>query len=143
MAALATVAVGVALPLSLLAPVLGFVAPPPVFFGALVVLVVTYLVLIELAKHLIFGAGVPHPHKPAGRVRGHRRRIQRPRCPVQRDDSTDDPGSPSMTGPDRGSSRWTTPPSACVWYVSPASRNVASIGRLSIRTSAVNWSTPR
>ena len=66
MAALATVAVGVALPLSLLAPVLGFVAPPPVFFGALVVLVVTYLVLIELAKHLFFGAGVPHPTSQRG-----------------------------------------------------------------------------
>jgi len=74
-AALATVAVGVALPLSPLAGVLGFAPLPLGFFLALVGMVVAYLVLIELAKRLFFAE--PDGHLPFVRRRGHRHRVDR------------------------------------------------------------------
>ena len=78
LACLATVAVGVAIPLSPLSGVLGFTAPPPLFFLALAGMVVTYLVLIELAKRLFFGeAGALEPPRPQQRRRGQQHRVQR------------------------------------------------------------------
>jgi Mg2+-importing ATPase len=78
LATLGTVAVGVALPLSPLAPLLGFVAPPAPFFLALAGMVVAYLVLIELAKRQFFAQGDSYtPDRPATRRRGHRQRVQR------------------------------------------------------------------
>jgi molybdopterin biosynthesis enzyme len=53
-AALATVVVGVALPQSPLAPVLGFAHLPGAFLLALAGMVLAYLVLIELAKRVFF-----------------------------------------------------------------------------------------
>ncbi len=51
---LATVLIGIALPLSPLAHLLGFSHLPVGFFRALAGMVVAYLVLIELAKRLFF-----------------------------------------------------------------------------------------
>jgi Mg2+-importing ATPase len=67
LAALATVVVGVALPLSPLSTLLGFAPLPVGFFLALVGMVLAYLVLIELAKRLFFA-------DPAGRLPDLRRR---------------------------------------------------------------------
>jgi P-type Mg2+ transporter len=75
LAALATVTVGVALPLSPLAPVLGFAQLPAGFLLALGGMVVAYLVLIELAKRVFF-AEPEHP-LPLMRRRGRHHRIQR------------------------------------------------------------------
>jgi Mg2+-importing ATPase len=44
------VAAGIGLTLSPLGGALGFTAPPPAFFGALLAMVVTYLVLVQLVK---------------------------------------------------------------------------------------------
>jgi Mg2+-importing ATPase len=51
---LAVVAVGLALPFSPLAPLLGFVAPPPRFFAILVVLIGVYLALAQLCKQSVY-----------------------------------------------------------------------------------------
>jgi Mg2+-importing ATPase len=56
---LAIVALGVALPFTPAAAFLGFVAPPPAFFGVLALMVVMYLALIELAKRVFFGPAAP------------------------------------------------------------------------------------
>jgi Mg2+-importing ATPase len=74
----ATVAVGVALPLSPLAGVLGFARPPAAFYLALAGMAVAYLGLIELAKRLFF-VDLPrlrgaHEHE---RRRGRHHRVQR------------------------------------------------------------------
>jgi len=53
--ALAVLAVAAALPFTPLAAPLGFVAPPPLFFGVLAALVAAYLVLAELAKRAFYG----------------------------------------------------------------------------------------
>jgi Mg2+-importing ATPase len=50
---LAIVAIGVALPATPLAPVLGFTLPPPSYFGFLVVATLTYLALVELVKRRV------------------------------------------------------------------------------------------
>jgi P-type Mg2+ transporter len=76
LACLATVAVGVAIPLSPLSAVLGFVAPPALFFLALAGMVVAYMVLIELAKRLFFAEAL-EPAPPAKRRRGQQHRVQR------------------------------------------------------------------
>jgi len=74
-AALATVAVGVALPLSPLAGLLGFAHPPVALLLTLAAMVVGYLGLIELGKRIFFAEGErPAPHV---RTRGARHRIQR------------------------------------------------------------------
>jgi Mg2+-importing ATPase len=66
-AALGAVAVGVVLPFTPLARVLGFQPLPIGFFAALAGMVVAYLVLIEFAKRLFFA-------NPAGRLPSMRRR---------------------------------------------------------------------
>jgi Mg2+-importing ATPase len=75
LAALATVAVGVALPLSPWAGVLGFAHFPWTFLLALAGMVIAYLVLIELAKRVFFAE--PEHRLPHLRHRGRRHRIQR------------------------------------------------------------------
>ena len=77
LAALATVAIGVALPLSPLARTLGFAHLPLGFFLALAGMVVGYLILIELAKRLFFAdpeGRMPLPHP---RRRGEQHRVER------------------------------------------------------------------
>ncbi|MEU9044797.1 MULTISPECIES: magnesium-translocating P-type ATPase [unclassified Kitasatospora] len=75
-AALGVVALGIVLPMSPLAPALGFQPLPAGFFLALVVMTGLYLLLIEIAKRLFFGR-TPRPTvAPAGR-RGHEHRVQR------------------------------------------------------------------
>jgi Mg2+-importing ATPase len=75
LAALATVVVGVALPLSPLSTLLGFAPLPVGFFLALVGMVLAYLVLIELAKRLFFAD--PAGRLPDLRRRGREHRLQR------------------------------------------------------------------
>ncbi len=73
--ALATVLVGVAIPLSPLAPLLGFAPLPLGFFLALTAMVVAYLGLVDLAKRLFFAD--PEGRVPTQRRRGHEHRQQR------------------------------------------------------------------
>ncbi len=47
---LGIVAIALYIPFSPLAPSLGFVAPPPLYFGILIILVSTYLLLVEILK---------------------------------------------------------------------------------------------
>lgn len=54
LAALATVAVALALPATPLAPALGFVVPPPIFFFTLAAMVALYLVAAELVKRAFY-----------------------------------------------------------------------------------------
>jgi Mg2+-importing ATPase len=51
---LTVVALGVAIPFSPLAPLLGFVAPPPPFFAILVVLIGVYLALAQVCKQRVY-----------------------------------------------------------------------------------------
>ena len=76
-AALTVVAIGVALPVSPLAGRLGFQALPPLFYLALVALVVAYLILVDAGKHVFYAHAAAHPAAPAGRWRGPRHRLQR------------------------------------------------------------------
>ena len=46
--------VGALLPFTPLAPILGFAPLPPLFFGALLVMIVTYLGLVEVAKRWFY-----------------------------------------------------------------------------------------
>jgi Mg2+-importing ATPase len=46
--------IGAVLPLTPLGAVFGFVAPPPVFYGFLVVAVAAYVLLVEMVKRLFF-----------------------------------------------------------------------------------------
>lgn len=75
LAALATVLIGVVLPLSPLSHILGFAHLPVGFFLALAGMVIGYLVLIELAKRLFFADPEGRlPHLPRGdQHRLHRR----------------------------------------------------------------------
>ena len=75
LAALATVAVGVLLPLSPLSHLLGFTRLPFGFFLALVGMVIAYLILIEFAKRLFFAE--PQLRPPHIRHRGAQHRVQR------------------------------------------------------------------
>jgi Mg2+-importing ATPase len=50
----ACAAVGALLPFTPLAPILGFVPLPPLFFGALLVMIVTYLGLVEVVKRWFY-----------------------------------------------------------------------------------------
>ncbi|PZS32351.1 MAG: magnesium-translocating P-type ATPase [Pseudonocardiales bacterium] len=75
LAALATVTIGVVLPLSPLSGILGFASLPLGFFLALAGMVIAYLVLIELAKRLFFAE--PEGRLPHLRRRGHQHRIHR------------------------------------------------------------------
>jgi P-type Mg2+ transporter len=70
-ASLTVVAAAVLVPLSPLAAYLGFVAPPPLFFLLLAVMVFAYLLSVEGAKHFFYryfagsdtGGGFPHQGK--------------------------------------------------------------------------------
>jgi Mg2+-importing ATPase len=73
-AALGVVVVGGALPLSPLSGALGFRALPIGFFVTLAALVVTYLILIELAKRVFFAE---RSVSPARRRRGAGHRLHR------------------------------------------------------------------
>jgi Mg2+-importing ATPase len=53
---LAMVAAALALPFSPLAPHLGFVAPPPLFYTVLIVLVAGYLLLAQICKQHVYRA---------------------------------------------------------------------------------------
>jgi Mg2+-importing ATPase len=75
LAALATVAVGVALPQSPLSHLLGFAPLPLTFLLALVGMVVGYLALIELAKRVFFAD--PEGRLPHIRRRGREHQVQR------------------------------------------------------------------
>ncbi|MCW2675824.1 MAG: Mg(2+) transport ATPase, P-type [Modestobacter sp.] len=75
LAAGGTVAVGVALVMSPVAHLLGFIPPPAAMLLTIAVMVVAYLVLIELAK-LVFFSEWEH-RAPHVRTRGARHRIQR------------------------------------------------------------------
>ena len=74
-AALGVVAVGVAIPYSPLAALLGFQALPIGFFIALTGMVIAYLVLIEFSKSLFFAHHIGRP--PSTRLRGHAHRVAR------------------------------------------------------------------
>jgi Mg2+-importing ATPase len=54
MTSLAVVALAAALPFTPLAPLLGFVAPPPLFFPILLAMVLCYLVAVEWVKRLFY-----------------------------------------------------------------------------------------
>lgn len=66
---LAVVALAVALPYTPLAPLLGFVAPPPLFLAIMLALVPCYLVAVELMKRLFYrryaGSAPPTPRRSA------------------------------------------------------------------------------
>ncbi|POH60038.1 magnesium-translocating P-type ATPase [Cryobacterium zongtaii] len=84
-ASLAVVAIGVYLPLSPLAGVLGFDPLPPVFFLTLVGLVVPYLVLVEIAKSWFFSRAAQQPVvllAPRGTVHHISRRAARFSAPL-------------------------------------------------------------
>jgi len=79
LAALGVVAVGVWLPYSPLSGVLGFTALPVPFFVALVAMIFTYLVLVEIAKRWFFSRpaqSTMHAVAPARR-RGEQHRVLR------------------------------------------------------------------
>jgi Mg2+-importing ATPase len=74
-AALVVVAIGVALPLSPLAGLLGFAAPPASFYLVLAGLVVVYLALVEVVKKPFYQHSGPSTEQRMRRGRTHR--IQR------------------------------------------------------------------
>lgn len=76
MASLGVVAIGVWLPFSPLSGLLGFHPLPVPFFLALVAMVVTYLVLVELAKRWFFSRAAQQPGA-VGRTRGYHHRVTR------------------------------------------------------------------
>lgn len=84
-ASFAVVAVGVYLPFSPLANVLGFDLLPPVFFLTLVALVVPYLVLVEIAKSWFFSRASQRTEQqsaPRGRTHHITRRAARFSAPL-------------------------------------------------------------
>lgn len=76
MATVAVIAVGIGLTLSGLAPALGFASLPWVFFAALSVMTIAYLVLVEVTK-TVFYADPMHLHGQPHRTRGSEHRIHR------------------------------------------------------------------
>ncbi|MEZ2391356.1 HAD-IC family P-type ATPase [bacterium RCC_150] len=70
-AAAAVVAAGVILPLSPVGAALGFELLPPPFFLALVVMLIAYLLLVEVAKSWFFARVAPAVRVPLGRAAGH------------------------------------------------------------------------
>ncbi|MGH3643674.1 MAG: magnesium-translocating P-type ATPase, partial [Mycobacterium sp.] len=75
-ATLVVIGVGVALTLSPLAPTLGFTPLPWLFFSALVVLTIAYLVLVEATKKVFYSDPL-HLHGQPHRTRGVEHRIHR------------------------------------------------------------------
>jgi P-type Mg2+ transporter len=105
-ASLAVVAIGVYLPLSPLAGVLGFDPLPAVFFLTLVGLVVPYLVLVEIAKSRFFSRAAQRPAAPLaprGPVHHIGRRAARFSAPVRTRKLV--PGSPVVHGRGRAHRR--------------------------------------
>jgi Mg2+-importing ATPase len=78
-AALAVVAVGVALPLSPLSAVLGFTVPPAPFLLVVLLMVLCYLALIEVAKRLFYAERPAVA--PVVRRRGRAHRVHRRAAP--------------------------------------------------------------
>ncbi|CAN5170595.1 magnesium-translocating P-type ATPase [soil metagenome] len=78
-ASLGVVAIGVWLPYSPISGILGFQALPMPFFLALVGMVVTYLLLVEIAKKWFFSRAAQQlaPPAPVPRSRGHVHRVNR------------------------------------------------------------------
>jgi Mg2+-importing ATPase len=70
------IGVGVALTLSPLAPALGFTPLPWLFFSALVVLTIAYLILVEATKKVFYSDPL-HLHGQPHRTRGVEHRIHR------------------------------------------------------------------
>jgi Mg2+-importing ATPase len=52
-ATIAVAGIGLALPATPLAPLLGFTVPPPVYFGFLVIATFSYLALVEVVKRRV------------------------------------------------------------------------------------------
>ena len=79
LAAVGVVTVGSVLPATPLAHTLGFSPLPAAFFAALAAMVVGYLVLIEIGKHVFYrsAAAHPHPRRRYDRARHLRRRAAR------------------------------------------------------------------
>ncbi len=76
--------IGAVLPFSPVAHVLGFTALPLSFFLILIGMIVTYLVLVEIAKSRFYAAR-PHPHRPAVTAeQRHHRRVARRAAPFTR-----------------------------------------------------------
>ncbi|MEO7060468.1 MAG: HAD-IC family P-type ATPase [Lapillicoccus sp.] len=75
LASVATVLVGLAVTLSPLSGLLGFVVPPPLFLVTVALMAAAYLVLVEGAKRIFFADR--HPAHPTARRRDRRHRIQR------------------------------------------------------------------
>ncbi|MCV7229586.1 magnesium-translocating P-type ATPase [Mycolicibacterium komossense] len=75
-AAIAVVIVGVGLTLSSIGPVLGFTTLPWLFFVALALMTVAYLVLVELTKK-VFYSDAPALQELSRRTRGREHRIHR------------------------------------------------------------------
>jgi Mg2+-importing ATPase len=71
-ASIALVLVAAMLPLSPLAPVLGFAAPPPAFYAALAAMVVAYLGLVEAGKRIFFRTRAVRAPSPRRRGQAHR-----------------------------------------------------------------------
>jgi P-type Mg2+ transporter len=76
-AALGVVAVGVALPLTPLAGLLGFQALPLPFYLALAAMVVVYLALVDVGKQLFFAREARREPAPRERRPDRRRRVER------------------------------------------------------------------
>ena len=72
-ASLSVVAIGALLPLSPLAHTFGFHALPVAFYGVLVAMLVTYLLLVEAAKRVFYGAHHPPRERPSPTARKARR----------------------------------------------------------------------
>ena len=70
------VAIGVVITISPLAHILGFTPLPWKFFAVLGAFVITYLVLVELAKVMFYAEPINHAGLPH-RTRGHAHRIRR------------------------------------------------------------------
>jgi Mg2+-importing ATPase len=75
-AAVAVVVIGVALTVSPVAHDLGFTTLPWLFFAALVLFTIVYLVLVELTKRVFYADPLHATGRPL-RTRGHTHRIQR------------------------------------------------------------------
>ena len=76
-AALATVALGVAIPFSPLAGKLGFVALPVPFLFSLLAMVACYLLLVELGKRRFYAPHAPTPAAGPPLRRHHANRLHR------------------------------------------------------------------
>ena len=77
LAAVAAVTVGVALPFTPLAHLLGFQSLPIGFFATLAAMVVAYLALIEVAKRVFFANPDGRLPLPRLRSRGRHHHLQR------------------------------------------------------------------